>query len=244
MKSFGENVKKKQIGYDRKIPHDLIDLTADHYCKTKDLDLTRKFLHEFLSEKYSNEAGRKKIITILLRIWIRVPDDDKQLRDYACNLLKNIRTKDRIWLHYGLLILAYPFVCDIVKILSTKLEFYDEVSSPMIYNELKNTWGERSCVQKQTCLVPLTLFEWNLLQRKKFKYSKENLLSCNNRELQLWLLATLIKANSNPVEISKITDLPIAFPFSFSITMDDIARSEFFTTHSSGSGRIVVSFKS
>ena len=54
-------------------------------------------------------SGREKAITVLLKTWLVVPKGLEPLRDDGLNLLRATRTPDRLAIHWGMLLAAYPF---------------------------------------------------------------------------------------------------------------------------------------
>ena len=111
----------RRIGFDRYIKLDWLDTMAGVVKKESDIDNIRKEMHSYLEKEFPLYDARRKTITVLTRIWYKVPEEHLGIRNRGLELLPHLDQKDRIWIHWGLTLLAFPFVRDIATSRATTL---------------------------------------------------------------------------------------------------------------------------
>lgn len=99
----------QRIGFDRMIKLDWIEYYAKISRHEEDTGKLKEQMHETLFEECPQMASRKKNITILQRIWTRVEAEHRLLRRGALNILDDVEMPERLALHWGMSLLAYPF---------------------------------------------------------------------------------------------------------------------------------------
>src|SRR4051794_19777440 len=109
------------IGIDRKIKRAWLDALLDRLARTQDQDTLRPYLDEILREELPGSASRAKSAGIALRIWGGISADRAPLRDRALEILPSIGGGDRLWLHWGMTALAYPFFRDVAGVVGRML---------------------------------------------------------------------------------------------------------------------------
>ena len=115
----------KRIGFDRMIRIEWLDAIAGIICEQKKPDEIRAAMHTLLEKEFPQYTARRKTITVLLRIWYKVPPEHEAIRDRALLLLPQVNQNDRIWIHWGMTLLAFPFFHDIIRIVNRCISFHD-----------------------------------------------------------------------------------------------------------------------
>ena len=108
------NGRKAQIGFSQRIRLEWLEQTANLMLAGNDKDAINNSLQALLQDKVSVggrsiRGNREKIITILLKTWLAVPRELEQLRDEGLEILQGLPRKDRIVVHWGMALAAYPF---------------------------------------------------------------------------------------------------------------------------------------
>lgn len=230
--------KKRIVGIDRTIPYDLLEHTASLWCEFGDEDIVRKKLDFLINDKIPLYSSRKKVLTILSKIWIRVPDSIIPIRDQAAILFPSLSGKEHVWLHYGLVLIAYPFFRDVVYQITNKSDYSLQITSRDLFNSIKTSWGERSSIEKQVCRVPLTLADWNLLKKDGYHYQIIDKIKTERKDLQFFILNVLLTVEAKPLPIDQIAFHPLLFPFQITLSLDEIVRAKQFKTECMVGNRI------
>jgi hypothetical protein len=228
---------KKVIGIDRKIKRAWLDATLDRLAGTTDADELRQFLDEQLQEELPGKESRKKSVGIILRIWSGVPADRVRFRDRAVALLPKLTGQDRLWLHWGMAALAYPFFRDAAEVVGRLLTLQDEVTTAQVQARLLPTWGDRATTKEAAQKFLHTLVDWEVLRTGKTKgrFLLGKKKTATSQALQLWLLEALLAASaSDEIEAQQLLRMPEAFPFSLTVSVADLRRHEGFDVHREG----------
>lgn len=235
----------QMIGFDRSITLDWLDATAGISSETNDIDQIRNYLHAYLAEERPHYTARQKTITVLTRIWSRLPESDHPLRDEAFVLLPTLSQDDRIWLHWGMCLLAYPFFRDVVRTMDRSLRYYGGFSKTEIIQQMSETWGERTTMPRAAQRVIESLKNWGVVVTgdQKGRYERAPPLSTQNKDVEIWLLKAVVRANPNgSLPMDRIHTIPEVFPFSSSLTIPDVLTSKEFEVSQMGTNRIVIRY--
>lgn len=217
------------IGFDRRVRLEWLDAAAWKAATERDLAEVRKYLDAFLQSECRSKEARRKTITVLTRIWVRVPQQHRSLQQEALAILTEEDAAARLWLHWGMALLAYPFFCDTVEIIGRLLALQNEVSLDQIYRRLAERWGERSTVRRAAQRVVRSMVDWGVLQDTDTKgaYLPAPKKSAASERVQLWFLEALLSSQPTPSAIlQQLPNLPAAFPFELDISAAAIRRSK------------------
>ena len=225
------------VGFDRKIKHDWLDALADRVAQDQDAATLRTYLHDILQEEHPGDTARGKTVTVLMRIWASVPEEHQHIREQAFDLLKSISASDRIWLHWGMCLLAYPLFRGTVTTIGRLLKLQDEFTLAQLQRRLIDTWGERSTVVRAFQRVVRSMVEWNTLADAETPghFRSNTKLTTKSKPLQLWLLrACHIAEGKEMIEAAQLLSLPSCFPFKITVGKTDVRRSKVFVVHRQG----------
>ena len=108
------NGRKAQIGFSQRIRLEWFEQTANLILAGNDKATINDSLQDLLQDKVSVggksvRGNREKVITILLKTWLTVPRELEKLRDEGLEILQGLPRKDRIAVHWGMALAAYPF---------------------------------------------------------------------------------------------------------------------------------------
>jgi hypothetical protein len=234
------------IGIDRKIKRAWLDGLLDHLAQTTDPEELRRFVDEQVAEELPGAASRAKSVGISLKIWSGIPGDRGPLRDRAVALLPKISGQERVWLHWGMTSLAYPFFRDTAEIVGRLLKLQDDFTTAQVQERLIKKWGDRATTKEAAQKLLNTLIDWEVLRSTKTKghFLLVARMSSRSTELQLWLLESLLVASSaEEIEAQQLLRLPEMFPFTLSIGLSDLRRHEGFHLHRQGLDMDMVSVR-
>ena len=178
------------IGIDRKIKRAWLDVLLDHLAQTTEPEELRRFMDERLAEELPGAASRAKSVGISLKIWSGIPANRVPLRDRAVALLPKISGQERIWLHWGMTSLAYPFFRDTAEVVGRLLTLQDDFTTAQVQERLLKKWGDRATTKEAAQKLLNTLVDWEVLRSTKTKghFLLVARMSSTSTPLQLWLL--------------------------------------------------------
>jgi hypothetical protein len=234
------------VGISQKIKRAWLDVVLDRMFETKDEKELRLLLDSHLREELPGKESRAKAAGIVLRIWSGVDSENVGIRNRAVALLPRISGQERMWLHWGMAALAYPFFRDLAEVVGRRLMLQDDISTAQVQSRLTSTWGDRNTSKEAAQKLITSLVDWEVLRGTD---AKGHFLLCRKMttavtELQLWLLEAVLSASaSDEIEAHQLLRLPELFPFSFTVSVADLRRHEGFNIHRQGLDMDMVSVR-
>ena len=225
------------IGVDRKIRRAWLDALLDRLVGEPDIRQLRNFLEGLLRKELAGKESRAKTIGILLRIWATVPERLQSLQLRAIDMLPEISGQDRIWLHWGMMILAYPFFRDNAESIGRLLALQDDFTTAQVQGRIVQTWGDRTTTKKAANSVLGSMVDWEVLRAADTKghFLLAKKIPPASKTLQLWLLeAHLIAASADEIEAHQLLRLPESYPFTFNVGVGDLRKHPGFVIHRQG----------
>lgn len=228
---------RKIVGIDRKIKRAWLDAVLDRLVQTTDEAELRTFLDDQLTAELPGKESRAKSTGIVLRIWSGIPRERVILRDRAVALLPRISGQERIWLHWGMTALAYPFFRDTAEIVGRLLALQDDFTTAQVQARMLTAWGDRATSKEAAQKLLNTLVDWEVLRSTTTKghFLQARKMTASIPDLQVWLLEALLGASAaDEIEAQQLLRLPESFPFTVSVGVTDLRRHEGFDIHRQG----------
>ena len=228
---------RKVVGISQKIKRAWLDAVLDRLVKTTDKAELRTFLDKHLKDELPGTESRAKSSGIVLRIWSDIPAERIDLRDRAVSLLSRISGQERIWLHWGMTALAYPFFRDTAEVVGRLLALQDDFTTAQVQGRMLTTWGDRATSRDAVQKLITALVDWGVLRSTKTKghFLLARKMTASIPDLQLWLLEALLRASAaDEIEAQQLLRLPESFPFKLSVGVADLRRHEGFNIHRQG----------
>ena len=237
---------KHVVGIDRRIRRQWLDAVLDRLAVTRDEAELRGYLDQQLQAELPSGASRRKSCSILMKIWVRLPERSMGLRERALQLLPQISGQDRVWLHWGMTARAYPFFRDTAEVIGRLLALQDDFRGVGVQSRLTGAWGDRVTTKLAAGHLLRMLLDWDVLRTKSKsgQFLQVQKLTTGNRELQLWLLEALLGASAaEEIEAQQLLRLPESFPFRFDIGRGELRRHVSFNMHRQGLDMDMVSLR-
>ncbi len=189
--------------------------------KDSDIQAIKNELDDYLTDRLSggitsDRGSRQKLVTILLNIWLKHPDERRDFCQDAYKLLKTTHRTDWIVIYWGMTSTAYPFWADVAKNVGRLFNLQGQLTNLQVYRRLHELYGDREIVSRATRSVVRSFVDWGLLRQtgKKGVYTKELPCEIEKSELVSWLIeALLYNKEYNSSSISEIYVNPQLFPF-------------------------------
>ena len=225
------------VGFDRKIKLEWLDAFADRVAQDQDPATLRSYLHGILEADHPAETARGKTVTVMMRIWAHIPEEHRDIREQAFELLKSINSKDRIWLHWGMCVMAYPLFNDLASSIGRLLKLQDDVTWGQLHRRLVDGWGERTTVKKAVPRLISSMVGWHVLDESEARghFVAARQRSTRSKRLQIWLLkAAHVGQGKELVEANELLTLPCLFPFKITVGKADLRGAKDFDLHRQG----------
>lgn len=235
---------KKSVGFDQKIQKHQLDFIAYEILRITTRDALYQQVDEQLKADIGGAKSRLNARTILFKIWFLVPDEHIELRDRALNMFPLATPEEKIVLHWGMCLLAYPFFKDTTEQLGFMFYLQDEVTSEQIGRKIKGLYGERRRVEVSVNAVLSSLRSWGILAMDKRNcYSLPSKIRIVSAEIKKWLVqVVLVATDKTSIEMNHISDEPCMFPFDVSILESELSGDRLELTRQ-GLGRLMVGLK-
>ena len=219
------------IGFDRKLQLDWLDAAVAHCQDNNNSDRIAQHLHRFLENEIVGDKARRNTVTVLMRVWVKVPADHKRLRDEGLRLAIQIASNERLWLHWGMSLLAYPFFRDVAAIAGQLSRLQGAFSQAQVQRRMIESWGQRTTLQRAAQRLLRTFIDWHVLRETgtRGSYEVAPLRQAENRALALWFLDCALRAHgAEQVSLRELGQLAYTFPFDLLPFVGDLRRSDRF----------------
>jgi hypothetical protein len=215
------NGRETQIGIDRIINLDWLEKTAHFVMAGNTKKMIDEMLQDLLKDRLSGgkpgvRGSREKTITILLKTWLTVPRELEKLRDEGLELLQDLPRKNRIAVHWGMILIAYPFWGVVAARTGRLLRLQGIAAAAHVQRRVKEDYGERETASRATQRVLRSFINWGVLKetRNKGVYSQGKLYPIEEPRLITWIVETSLRARSSrSAALKDLLDSPSIFPF-------------------------------
>jgi hypothetical protein len=214
-----------EIGFSQPVKLAWLDLTAQRLSKGESPAEIRRILHEFLRDKLAvnstaKSSVRQKAVSILLKIWVKVPQPIESFRDNGLILLKRLPESNHIAVHWGMAIAIYPFFTMLAEHVGRLLRLQNQVTMAQILKRVREKMGDREGVVIAARKVIRCWVNWGILKdtNKKGVYVPTEWQTLQDAELTSWLLESVLIAikEESAVLDTLIHYTPALFPFKLS----------------------------
>ena len=227
------NSQNRFIGFDRRLQLNWLDTTIALCQEYPDLDadtIAKRIKHYLASDVEGTEA-REKTALVILRIWVNVREEYAYLRGEALELATEVRAEERLWLHWGLSLLAYPLLRDVAATVGQLNRLQGAFTKAQVQRRIIESWGQRSTVQRALGHILSTFVNWGFIWGTEVRgsYAVTPSRLTENQTLALWLLDCALQANeAEQILLGELGQLSYLFPFNLLPFINNVRRSERF----------------
>lgn len=224
--------KRGTIGFDRKIRLDWLNATADWAAHGLSIPDIRERLKQLLDGHVAGSgphSARGKTMTVLLHVWVLVPEALAPLRDDGLALLRVRSGRDRLPLHWGMCVATYPFFRDVAATTGRLLSLQGTAALSHIVRRMTESWGERSTLIRAVRRVVRSFVDWGVLVETNEKgifapAPKVSVAGCDG--VGPWLLeAGISNHEKRPYQFRSVVTAASFFPFELALTPRDAGSS-------------------
>lgn len=231
----------KGIGFNRKILLPWLDAAAAYRVDHDDELALRAAIEPIVAHDVKSPTNLRKTVAILVNIWHHTAETESALHKWALNAFRETESvRDRIWLHYGMTALAYPFFFETNAAIGQLSRYGDPFTTSQVRKQLAAEMGQLGSLDEAAGRVFFSMREWGILlpadTRNAYDVNRLRLAaSCS--ALETWLLAIAIKRSPNEeIPFADLTRMPALYPFQFSVQLEDVRQSPWFEVQRQGLG--------
>ena len=215
------NGRQAQIGFSQRIRLEWFEQTANMILAGNDKTAINDSLQALLEDKVSVggqavRGGREKVITILLKTWLTVPRELEALRDEGLDLFQRLPRKERIVIHWGMVLAVYPFWGAIAADTGRLLRLQGTAAAAHVQRRVKEQYGEREAASRAARRVLRSFIDWGVLNETGDKgvYAQGEQYSVEEPKLIAWLVEASLRSRVHgAAAIKDLLDSPSIFPF-------------------------------
>ncbi|RMD96334.1 MAG: hypothetical protein D6816_19090 [Bacteroidetes bacterium] len=214
-------VRNNQIGFSQRVRLEWLERTANLVLAGNDEAFIYSTLQELLEDKLSvggnaKRGNREKVITILMKIWVRPPDKLHPLQRKGLELLTRLPREYHIAVHWGMAMAVYPFWGAVAAHVGRLLRLQGTAAASQVQRRVREQYGERDTVSRATRRILRSFVDWGVLKETSNKgiYISGLSRTIAQEELVAWLAEAFLHAQqSNSVALREILDATCLFPF-------------------------------
>ncbi len=227
-----------QVGFSQRVRLEWLERTANLVLAGNDEASIEGALQELLEDKLSvggnaKRGNREKVITILMKIWVRPPHHLHPLRREGLKLLSHLPRKSHIAVHWGQAMAVYPFWGTVAAHVGRLLRLQGTASHAQVRRRVMEQYGQRATVQDAVRRVLRSMVDWGVLQDAKRRdarrpdgtYVPGLSIAIAQVELIGWLAEAFLHAHPNgSAALKTVLNSTSLFPFRLSpISADCLA---------------------
>lgn len=244
------STKRRTIGFDRKIQLTWLDATADWAAQGLSVSDIRERLEQSLEAKVAGtgpHSARGKTMTVLLHIWVLVPDALVPLRDDGLTLLRERSGRDRLPLHWGMCMATYPFFRDVAATTGRLLSLQGTVALSQVVRRMTESWGERSTSIRAAQRLVRSFVEWGVLAETDYRgifAPAPKVTVAHDNGLGPWLLeAGISNCDRQARPFRSLVGAASFFPLNLKLSPRDVGSSPRLEVYRQGLDEDVVMLK-
>jgi len=220
----------KGIGFNRNIKLAWLDAVAAFCTELNDAAEIRARLEPIIQQEISSPTNTRKIIDILLNIWFKSNGDSPHLQDEALDCYRESAVmNDRLWLHYGLTLVTYPFFSSVVDVIGQVGRYEQSITSASVKKRVIAELGQLGSLDAAVSRIIFSLRDWGILKdavERNAYVPQYRILTTDNRSLETWLLSCALQAHiAEELPLADLLNLPMLFPFHFTVSAHDLRQS-------------------
>jgi len=212
------------IGFDRALRLDWLDLAAGLAVTGTPRPEAQRRLVERLGDQLEGAEAAAKTALVLVRPWYPQEARRQRLRDEALALVQAVSPAERLAVHWGLLLAAYPFFRDAVAVAGRLLRLQPQFRSQQMRARLVEHYGDRAFVERARRHVVRSLVHWEILTmvERNGVYALGRTLPVHDQDVERFLLHVLLLGSGmGAAPLDGLLASPELFPFAVA---DDASR--------------------
>ena len=209
-----------QVGISQRVRLEWLEKTANLVLAGNDKTAIEDALQEMLVDKVSIggssvRGNREKTITILMKTWFKVPPGLEELRDEGLDLLRFVSQGERVAIHWGMALAAYPFWGAVAARAGKLLRLQGTLTAAAVQRRMRESYGERETVARATQRVLRSFVDWEVLRdmsaRGVYTQGQQHAIAAD--QTVAWLLEAVLRYSGGSASPRDLLNDTAIFPF-------------------------------
>ena len=217
-------MSSRVVGFDRELKKSWLDLTARLVVAgVTDKELKAELDSSLAGELSDNgcvRGAKGKTITVLMKLWGKVPANVQAIRDEAIKIMALPSPADRLLLHWCLAMAVYPYFYDAVENVGRLASLQGSFSVSQLQRRMREKYGERETVSRAVNRLVQSLLEWGVIEElpEKRTFKTVQVVTVHDANMTVWVLeASLIASGNKSGPVDGLIKSQALFPFKFNI---------------------------
>ena len=239
-------MEHRLVGFDRKIRLSWLDATADWAAQGLSAAAIRKRLARLLDDQVAGKgwhSARGKTITVLVHVWVLVPDTLVPLRDDGFLLLRDRGEDSRLPLHWGMCLAGYPFFRDVASTTGRLLSLQGTAALSQIVRRVTESWGTRSTVTRAVQRIVRSFVAWGVVVETMERgiVAPAPKIVVHDPAVGAWLLeAGIADTDCQQYPLHSLVASASIYPFELRLAVRDLKRRPRLELHHRLDGSVVI----
>ena len=238
-------MEHRLVGFDRKIRLSWLDATADWAAQGLSAAAIRKRLDRLLDDQVAGKGGhsaRGKTVTVLMHLWVLVPEKLVPLRDDGLVLLSESVERRRMPVHWGMCLATYPFFRDVAATTGRLLALQGRAPLSQIVRRMTESWGVRSTVTRAVQRVVRSFVAWGVVVEtgERGIFAPAPKIGVHDPAVGAWLLeAGIADTDCQQYPLHSLVASASLYPFDLRLSARDLKRRPRLELHHRLDGPVV-----
>lgn len=209
-----------QVGISQRVRLEWLEKTANLVLAGNEKTAIEDALQEMLVDRISIggssvRGNREKTITILMKTWFNVPCGLEELRDEGLDLLRFASPGERVAIHWGMTLAAYPFWGAVAARTGKLLGLQGTLTAAAVQRRIREAYGERETVARATRRVLRSFVDWEVLSDMPARgvYARGQHHSIVADQTVAWILEAVVRHRSGSASPRDLLNDTALFPF-------------------------------
>ena len=220
----------KMVGLSRTIKLPWLNKAAQLYQEHLSLEEYKAQMNEYLSFEIESAIVLRKTREILMNVWYYDTDPFiTDLRKTAIVLLDKY-PEEAVPIHWCLMLLSYPVMIDMSKLMGRLYDFSDTITLKQIKQKMFDEWGERATLFHTTDKIIATMKELGVISNVKVGTYTIQKHKIKADAVTAMVIQTALKTNnSSYCNFGELTDFNVMFPFEYTVSKEQLMADDRFT---------------
>lgn len=233
----------KMVGLSRTIKLSWLNKAAQMYDEKLSQDEYKAKMNEYLSFEIDSAIVLRKTREILMNVWFYDSDPFiTSFRKDATILLQKF-PEEAVPIHWCLLLLAYPVMIDMSRLIGRLSDFSETITLKQIKQKIFDEWGERATLYHTTDKIIATMKELGVITKVglgTYTISKHRI---KDDAVTTIVIQTALKtSNTGYCDFNQLTDFNVMFPFEYTVSREQLVSDDRFILTNMG-GELTVTLK-